>query len=117
NLADGEAALKERTEAYEKAKANETTLKKNHEQAQAVLAEAKNRESDAAKKLIGSMSSFLSSNSLDGKLAKAFILTVSTPDGLGAFADKSVVNAAAVEQLLANDELMMEMMVAGGARG
>ncbi|MFN4999777.1 MAG: hypothetical protein ACK5GK_01055 [Akkermansiaceae bacterium] len=116
NLADGEAALKERTEAYEKAKANETTLKKNHEQAQAVLAEAKNRESDAAKKLIGSMSSFLSSNSLDGKLAKAFILTVSTPDGLGAFADKSVVNAAAVEQLLANDELMMEMMVAGGAR-
>jgi hypothetical protein len=116
NLADGEAALKERTEAYEKAKANEPTLKKNHDQAQAALTEAKARESEAGKKLIGSMSSFLSSNALDGKLTKAFILTAATPDGLGGFAEKSADNAAAVEQLLANEALMMEIMVAGGVR-
>ena len=116
NLAEGQAALKERTEAYEKAKANEPALQKAHDQAQAALAAAKTSESDAAKKLIGSMSSFLSSNALDGKLAKAFILTAATPEGLAEFAKQSADNAEVVEQLLSNEALMMEMMVAGGAR-
>jgi hypothetical protein len=116
NLSEGQAALKERTEAYEKAKANEPALQKAHDQAQAALAAAKTSESDAAKKLIGSMSSFLSSNALDGKLAKAFILTAATPEGLAEFAKQSADNAEVVEQLLSNEALMMEMMVAGGAR-
>lgn len=116
NLAEGEAALKERTALYEKAKANEPALKRAYEQAQAALAQAQTRETDAAKKLIGSLSSFLSSSALDGKLAKAFVLTAAAPTGLAAFAEQSSENAAVVQQLLADDALMMEMIEAGGAR-
>lgn len=115
-LAEGEAALKERTENYEKAKANEPELKRAHEKAQAALAEAKALEADAAKSLFDSLDSFLNDSSLDGKLAKAFILTAATPDGLADFAEQSSENAEAVEQLLADESLMMEMMMAGGAR-
>lgn len=116
NLGEGEAALKERTALYEKAKANEPALKRTHDQAQAVLTEAQTREADLAKKLLGSLNSFLSSSSLDGKLAKAYVLTSATPGGLAAFAEQSPQKVALVEQLLANDSLMMEMMMSGGAR-
>lgn len=116
NLAEGEAALKERTALYEKAKADEPELKRAHEQAQAALAKAKSHEADAANKLLGSLDSFLSSNALDGKLAKAFILTAATPDALADFAEQSADKAAAVDQLLSDEALMMEMMMAGGAR-
>jgi hypothetical protein len=116
NLADGEAALKERTALYEKAKADEPALKRAHEQAQAALAQAQAREADAAKGLIGSLNSFLSSDTLDGKLAKAYVLTAATPDGLAEFGEQSSDNAALVERLLADEALMKEMMVAGGAR-
>jgi hypothetical protein len=116
NLAEGEAALKERTALYEKAKADEPALKRAHEQAQAALAKAQAREADAAKGLIGSLNSFLSSDTLDGKLAKAYVLTAATPGGLAEFGEQSSENAAVVEQLLADEALMVEMMVAGGAR-
>ena len=116
NLAEGEAALKERTALYEKAKADESSLTKAHEKAQAVLAQAQAREADAAKSLMGSLSSFLDNDTLDGKLAKAFVLTAATPDGLADFAEQSSDNAAVVEQLLADEALMKEMMEAGGAR-
>ena len=116
NLADGEAALKERTALYEKAKANEPALKRAHEEAQAALAQAKSREADSARKLLGALDSFLASDALDGKLAKASVLTSATPGGLAAFAEQSSENAAAVESLLADHALMMEMLEAGGAR-
>ena len=86
NLADGEAALKERTALYDAAKANEPALKRAHEEAQAALAQAQANEAEAAKKLRDSMGSFLASDALDGKLAKAFVLTAATPDGLADFA-------------------------------
>ena len=116
NLAEGEAALKERTALYEKAQADEPALKRAHEQAQAALAKAQAREADAAKSLLGSLNSFLTSSTLDGKLAKAFILTAATPEGLADFAEQSSANAEVVGQLLADEALMMEMMMAGGAR-
>ena len=116
NLADGEAALKERTALYEKAKADEPALKRAHEQAQAALTKAQAQEAEAAKSLIGSLNSFLASDTLDGKLAKAFVLTAATPGGLADFGEQSTDNAALVEQLLADEALMKEMMEAGGAR-
>lgn len=116
NLAAGESALKERTALYEKARADESSLKQAHEKAQAALAKAQADEAVAAKSLMGSMSSFLDSDKLDGKLAKAFVLTAATPDGLADFAGKSSENAAVVGQLLADEALMKEMMEAGGAR-
>jgi hypothetical protein len=116
NLAEGEAALKERTAVYDAAKAKEPALKRAHEEAQAALAQAQARETETAKKLRDSMGSFLTSNALDGKLAKAFVLTAATPDGLADFGEHSSENVAVVEQLLANEALMVEMMEAGGAR-
>jgi hypothetical protein len=116
NLADGEAALKERTALYEKAMANEPALKRAHEQAQAALAQAQAREADAAKDLLRSLNSFLSSDALDGKLAKACVLAAATPDGLADFGEQSSDNAAVVQQLLADEALMKEMVAAGGAR-
>ena len=116
NLADGEAALKERTALYEKAKADEPALKKANDKAQADLAKAQAREADSAKRLLGSLNSFLSNNALDEKLAKAFTLTAATPDGLAKFAEQSSENVAAVELLLGDEALMMEMIMAGGAR-
>lgn len=116
NLAEGEAALKERTAIYEKAKANESALKQAHEKAQAALTQAQANEATAAKSLMGSMSSLLDTDKLDGKLAKAFVLTAATPKGLAEFGEQSSENADAVEQLLDNEALMVEMMEAGGAR-
>jgi len=115
NLAEGEAALKERTAAYEAAKAKEPELKRAHEEAQAALAKAQAHEAESAKSQIGSMNSLLATDALDGKLAKAYVLTAATPDGLSDFAGKSSENMAVVEQLLANEALMMEMIEAGGA--
>lgn len=116
NLADGEAALKERTELYEKARANEAAYKRAHEQAQSELAQAESREAEAAKNLLGSLDSFLSSESFDGKLAKAYVLASATPGGLAEFAEQSSERAAFVQQLLADEALMKEMVAAGGAR-
>ena len=116
NLAEGEAALKERTAIYDAAKAKEPALKRAHEEAQAALAQAQANETEIAKKLRDSMGSFLTSDALDGKLAKAFVLTAATPEGLADFGQQSSENVAVVEQLLANEALMLEMMEAGGAR-
>ena len=116
NLADGEAALKERTAVYDAAMAKEPALKRAHEGAQAALAQAQANEAGVAKKLRDSMGSFLTSDALDCKLAKAFVLTAATPKGLADFGEQSSENVAVVEQLLANDDLMIEMMEAGGAR-
>ena len=116
DLAGGEAALKERTALFEAAMAKEPALKRALEEAQAALAQAQASEAGIAKKLRDSMGSFLTSEGLDGKLAKAFVLTAATPEGLADFGEKSSENAAVVEQLLSNEALMIEMMEAGGAR-
>ena len=116
NLAEGEAALKERTALFEKAKADEASLTKAHEKAQAELSKAKADEVAAVNTLMASMSSFLDNDSLDGKLAKAYVLSAATPDGLADFAEQSSENAAVVEQMLADEALMIEMIEAGGAR-
>jgi len=115
NLADGEAALKERTALYEQAKAKEPALKRANDEAQAVLAQAKTRETTTAKGLMGSMGSFLTSDALDGKLAKATILTSATPKGLAEFGELSSEKAALVKRLLADEALMKDMVEAGGA--
>jgi hypothetical protein len=115
NLAEGEAALKERTALYEQAKAKEAALKRANDQAQTALSQAKTREADTAKGLMGSMGSFLASEKLDGKLAKATILASATPRGLAEFGELSVEKAALVKQLLANAALMKDMVEAGGA--
>ena len=109
-------ALKERTEAYEKAKADEPALRATFDAAQAALAKAKEDEVKSAKALTDALVSVIGSDKLDAKTVKANVITHATPHGLAAFAEKGAAEKAAVTQLLADDTLMKEMLVAGGAR-
>lgn len=59
----------------------------------------------------------LSSRALDEKLARWKILQDATPRGLAEFAQQSPENAKRVEELLADPELMLAMLVADGAAG
>jgi hypothetical protein len=59
----------------------------------------------------------LSSSALDAKLAKYKIINDATPRGLAEFAQQSPQHEKLVEQLLANDALMIQMLVADGAPG
>lgn len=116
NKEEGLKALKERTEAYEAAKAKEPVLKKAVDDAQAALTKAKSDEANVAAEIFTSLNSILSADKNDGKLVKAYILSHGTPQGLAAYAQKGTAEKAAVSQLLADEKLMKDMLVAGGAR-
>jgi hypothetical protein len=116
NKEEGLKALKERTEAYEKLKANEAALNKTVTDAKEALAKAKGEEANIAAEIFSSLNSVLGADKIDAKLAKANILTHATPQGLAAFAQKGAAEKAVVIQLLADDKLMKDMLVSGGAR-
>jgi len=116
NKEEGLKALKERTEAYEAAKAQEPALKKAHEAAQAELAKAKTNERNAANAVLGDLSPVMATDQFDAKLAKAVVIHHATPRGLAEFSQQSPEHAALVASLLANEALMKEMLIAGGAR-
>jgi hypothetical protein len=59
----------------------------------------------------------LSSSALDTKLAQYVILKDATPSGLADFAQQSPENQKLVDQLLADKDLMLQMLIADGAAG
>jgi len=59
---------------------------------------------------------FLASDALDVKLVKVVVLLQATPQGLAEFAQQGKSHAALVEYLLANPDLMQQMLVADGAK-
>jgi len=63
----------------------------------------------------GAVSEFLASDALDAKLAKYVVLLEATPQGLAEFAQQGKAQAALVEQMLADADLMKQMLVADGA--
>ncbi|MFC1805615.1 SUMF1/EgtB/PvdO family nonheme iron enzyme [Planctomycetota bacterium] len=63
----------------------------------------------------GAVSKFLASDALDAKLAKCVVLLEATPQGLAEFAQQGKEQAALVEQMLADADLMKQMLVADGA--
>ncbi|MDB4545389.1 hypothetical protein N9009_02405, partial [bacterium] len=58
---------------------------------------------------------FLSSDSLDDKLAKFVVMHEATPEGLAKFAQQGKQQKALVEKLLGDADLMTQMLVADGA--
>jgi hypothetical protein len=76
------------------------------------LEKAKTPGSPEEKKLI----KLLASDKLDKKLVKYVVLHEATPKGLAEFAQQGKAQAALVEQLLADDEMMMQMVMADGAK-
>lgn len=61
------------------------------------------------------VSGLLSSSALDAKLAQYTILKEATPFGLAEFAQQSPENLKLVDQLLADKDLMLQMLVNDGA--
>ncbi len=116
NKEDGLKALKERQEAWDKAKAAEPELTQTNQAAQAALDRAKASELAASKALLSLLEPCLASDKLDPKLAKAAVLADATPHGLAEFSQQGREQEALVEQLLTNDALMKRMLEAGGAK-
>lgn len=116
NKQDGLKALNERQAAYEKAKIEEPKLIQANQAAQAALAKARAGELNAVKTVLAELSPFLSSDKLDAKAIKCAMLAEATPSGLAAFAQQGKELESLVEKLLADDKLMKEMLVAGGAK-
>jgi hypothetical protein len=116
NKEEGLKALKQRQADYDKVKALEPKLRKANEAAQSALAKAKAHELKITNELLAGLDSFLSSDKLDGKLAKAVVLAQATPRALAAFAQQGPEKATMVEKLLADESLTKEMLIAGGAK-
>ncbi len=62
------------------------------------------------------LNKFLASDALDTKLVKCVVLLEATPRGLAEFAQQGKEQAALVEKMLANANLMKQMLVADGAK-
>ena len=60
------------------------------------------------------VSEILGSDKLDGKLAQFMVITDATPRGLAEFAQRSPEREKLIQQLLDNQELMIQMLVADG---
>jgi len=69
----------------------------------------------AAKPLLAEVEAFLASDKLEARLVKCAVLANATPRGLAEFAQQGEKEAKLVDQLLADDDLMKQMLTAGGA--
>lgn len=63
------------------------------------------------------MDAVLGSTAFDGKLARYTVITEATPRGLAEFAQQSPEHEKLIEQLLAAEDLMIQMLVADGPTG
>jgi hypothetical protein len=115
NKQDGLNALKERQANYDKAKADEPKLTSANEAAKAALTKTKAAEMEATKSLLSDLAPVLDSDKLDAKLARCTVIAMATPTGLAEFAQQGKDKEAFVAKLLADDKLMKDMLVAGGA--
>ena len=77
---------------------------------------AMSNTTNAAKPVLAELAAFLSSDKLDAKLAKFVVLSEATPRGLAEFAQQGKKQEKLVEKLLADHGLMMQMVVADGAK-
>ena len=116
NKEDGLKALKERQEAYDKAKVDEPKLKEANTAAQTALTQARAAESAAAKAILSKLDPFITGDKLDAKLVKAAVLADATPRGLAEFAQQGAAQSAMIDALLANTGLLRLMLEAGGAK-
>ena len=84
-------------------------------QAAKPLAEAKSL--DNARPLIADVAALLASDVLDSRLMKAAILRHGTPAGLAEFAQQSDAHKALLDKLFADEALMKQILMSGGANG
>ena len=114
NREEGVAALKERQAILDEALSQKPKWDRQLEAAKNDLTTAKANSMKAADAL--GMNAFLAGSKLDAKLAKYQVLAESTPQGLAEFAQEGKKQEQLVNELLADDDLMIQMAVAGGAK-
>ena len=105
--------LKKAEAAVAKSKIEGPKLTKDLEIAQKALDVAEANTLKAVKEL---GVNFLASDKLDAKLAPYMVLREATPRGLAEFSQQGQKQAKLVDQLLADNGLMMQMLVADGAK-
>jgi len=115
NREEGLQALNERQALLDAALSEEPALRKRQEAAQAALAKAQADTLKATEAL--GLANLLASSKLDGQLARLVVLTEATPRGLAVFAAQGQAQEALVAKLLADETLMLQMLVADGANG
>jgi len=111
--------------AFEQARATLNALAKPAEDAgprahqtyQSAKAQAEAQTLTAARAILRDLQPLLSSDALDAKLMRIAILRHGTPAGLAEFAQQSDAHKALVDDLLADEALMKQVLVAGGANG
>jgi hypothetical protein len=113
NHAMAASALKTAQEAFDKSKLEEPKLSKALDDARKALAAAEANTLKASNEL--NLGALLGSDKLDAKLAKYVIMSEATPDGLARYAQQGKAQEKLIEQLLANNSLMIRMAVADGA--
>ncbi len=114
NREDGKQALKERTAAYEKIKAQKPEIDRELQAARNAVEEAKQATIQAVHEM--GVESLLTSDTLDPELAKFVVINEATPKGLARFAQQSADHKRLVESLLGDTDLMLQMLVADGAK-
>jgi len=67
--------------------------------------------------MLTDLAKFLASDKLDAKLVKYVVLAEGTPRGLAEFAQQGKEQEALLEKLLADADLMKQMVIADGAKG
>ena len=70
-----------------------------------------------AKAMLAHLEAFLASDKLDAQLVKYVVLAEATPRGLAAFTEQGKEQETLVEKLLADADLMKQMIIADGAKG
>ena len=106
--------LKKSQAAVDKAKLEEPKLVKELEAAKEALVLAQANTLKAIKEL--RLRTFLASDKLDGQLAKYVVLLEATPRGLAEFAQEGKKQEELIKKLLADVDLMTQMVVADGAK-
>lgn len=110
----GVEALEERQAALDRAKLEEPQAIQQLEAAEKALAEAQANALEALDEL--DLGDFLTSDKLDAKLAKYSLLSEATPRGLAEFAERGRKQKNLIAKVLRDDDLMIQMAVADGAR-
>ncbi len=114
NLEEGKKALVERQAALDALRKEQPRLMAEVEAAKKELARA---TADVLKSMAQlKVDSFITSDKFDAELAKFLVLFEATPRGLAEYAQQGSAQEQRVEQLLANDALMLQMVQADGAK-
>ncbi len=90
---------------------------KAHQAAKEALELATKNALAPTKAVLADVDKFLKINKLDANLVKYTVLAQATPQGLAEFAQQGKEQQTLVEKLLADNDLMKQMVVAGGAAG